>query len=111
MDCFVALLLAMTALRLTKSYWSLTREGFKNPLAVGNPIDRACEIVGDEQRAVTQLGDSDRPTVIFAVAVQPPLGKRLRAFGRRAVVLDLGDHHARADGNGAIPRTVLGRED
>src|SRR3546814_2590168 len=46
--------------------------------AVGDAVDRADEVVGNQDRAVAQFLHGDRPPEVFAVLVDPALGEDLR---------------------------------
>src|SRR3954462_2437091 len=51
-------------------------------LLVRNAVECACQIVGDEQRAVRHHGDIDGPTEVLGRAlVQPTLSKHLGCVG------------------------------
>src|SRR5215470_20234380 len=86
------------------------REVMASSAVVPDAVEGAGEIVGHDDRAVGKLGDVDRPTEIFAVLGEPAFGEHLGLVGG-AVLLEAGEHHARADRGGAVPRAVLSGED
>src|SRR5947208_11901881 len=69
--------------------------------AVGDAIDRTGKIVRDQQRAVTQLRESNRPADIFAIRVQPAFSKYLLRPGG-AVIGDPREQYPRNHGNGTV---------
>src|SRR5258706_564038 len=78
-------------------------------LAVGDAIDRAVIVIGDQQRTVFHLQHIDRPAQI-AVVFQEAGDERLRGFDR-AVLVQLDDDDIAAKFLGPVPRTVPCHDD
>src|SRR5881628_3360401 len=78
---------------------------------VRHAVDRAGEVVGNEERAILHHRDVHRAAAIRAgLVVEPAFGEDARGL-RRSIGLEVGEHHARADRLGAVPGAVLRRED
>src|SRR5260370_27815674 len=78
-------------------------------LAVGDAINGAVPVIGDQHRAVLHLQHIDRPADV-AVVLQEARDERLHGL-HRAVLVQLDDDDIPAKLLGPVPRTVPGHDD
>jgi hypothetical protein len=83
---------------------SFGRHGAFSPF-IGDPVQGAGEIVGDDERAVGELRDVHGPPVIGAIFVEPALRENFRLVAC-AIGLQRGKRDPRPDGDSSIPRSV-----
>jgi hypothetical protein len=76
---------------------------------IGDPVQGAGEIVGDDERAVGELRHVHRTPVVGALFVEPAFGENFRLVAC-AIGFQRGKRDPRADRYGSVPGTVLAKK-